>query len=257
METSAKPAPLLRLEGLTKIYSPRHWWEKQIYVKALDGVNLELEKGKTLALLGKSGAGKTTLAMCVAMLEKPDSGQIWFDGVDILSIAKLERETLRPQIQLIFQDSAAALPPRFSAEQIIEEPLLVQHRCSANQCVELTLELMAKVGLPSGWAKRVPSQFSGGQRQRLAIARALALQPSLLVLDEPFVGLDASIRGQIVNLLLALQSDYSLTYLYISHDLEVVRYFSDSVALMDSGKIVHQGSVRDLFRGPMYAAQYC
>ena len=257
--TAPRSEPLLRIEALTKTYSQGRWWEKQFASEALDGINLTLEAGKTLALVGKSGSGKTTLAMCVAMLEKPDSGKIWFDGCDLLSLSKSERATLRPRIQLVFQDSAAALPARFSASQIIEEPLLIQDRyfASAHNKVdkkaraELVADLMVKVGLPPGWANRRPDQFSGGERQRLAIARSLALQPTLLVLDEPFIGLDLSVRGQIVNLLLALQADLSLTYLYISHDLDLVRHFSDRVAVMDQGRIVGQASATDSFRLPM------
>jgi ABC-type glutathione transport system ATPase component len=252
--TSSKSEPLLRIEGLSKTYSQGHWWERRFRSQTLDGVDLTLEAGKTLALVGRSGSGKTTLAMCVAMLDQPDSGTVLFDGCDISSLAKSERATVRPRIQLIFQDSAAALPARFSAAQIIEEPLVIQRRYpDAKQRSDAVLELMAKVGLPPGWANRRPHQFSGGERQRLAIARSLALQPSLLILDEPFTGLDLSIRGQIVNLLLALQADLSLTFLYISHDLDLVRYFSDTVAVMDRGRIVEQASVTDLFRGPIHA----
>jgi oligopeptide transport system ATP-binding protein len=260
--TVPKSEPLLRIEGLTKTYSQGRWWEKRFDSKALDGVDLTLEAGKTLALVGKSGSGKTTLAMCVAMLEKPDSGKIWFDGCELLSLPKSERAVLRPRIQLIFQDSAAALPTRFSAAQIIEEPLVIKHRglASARGKVKersaLVLELMAKVGLPPGWANRRPHQFSGGERQRLAIARSLALQPSLLILDEPFTGLDLSVRGQIVNLLLALQADLSLSFLYISHDLDLLRHFSDRVAVMDRGRIVEQASVTDLFRSPTHAGTH-
>ncbi len=260
LRTSPKSEPLLRIEGLTKTYSQGRWWEKRFDSKAVDGVDLTLEAGKTLALVGKSGSGKTTLAMCAAMLEKPDSGKIWFDGCDLLSLAKSERAVLRPRIQLLFQDSAAALPARFTAAQIIEEPLVIQHRSPASAKIKdrsgLVGELMAKVGLPPGWANRRPHQFSGGERQRLAIARSLALQPSLLILDEPFTGLDLSIRGQIVNLLLTLQADLSLTYLYVSHDLDLVQHFSDTVAVMDRGKIVEQASMSDLLRSPLRAETY-
>jgi oligopeptide transport system ATP-binding protein len=255
--TSPKSEPLLRIEGLSKNYSQGRWWEKHFRFTALDGVDLNLETGKTLALVGKSGSGKTTLATCVAMLDKPDAGKIWFDGCDISLLTKSERAMLRPRIQLIFQDSAAALPARFSAARIIEEPLLIQHRYpTAKERSGVVMDLMAKVGLPPGWANRRPHQFSGGERQRLAIARSLALQPNFLILDEPFTGLDLSIRGQIVNLLLALQAELSLTFLYISHDLDLVRYFSDSVAMMDHGKIVEQANVPDLFVSPMNAETY-
>jgi ABC-type glutathione transport system ATPase component len=259
--------PILRIESLVKTYVQGQWWGKRFASRALDGVDLTLNAGKTLALVGRSGSGKTTLAMCVAMLEKPDSGRILFEGVDLFALSESERTESergefgraefgramrRPRIQIIFQDSAAALPPRFTAAQIIEEPLLIQSRHSPTKVTakgraQLVAELMTKVGLPFGWANRRPNEFSGGERQRLAIARALALQPSLLILDEPFVGLDLSVRGQIVNLLLSLQAERSLSYLYISHDLELVQRFSDQVAVMEQGKIVEQGSVEDVF----------
>lgn len=267
------PEPLLQIEALTKTYTQGRWWEKRFASRALDGINLTLDAGKTLALVGKSGSGKTTLAMCLAMLEKPDSGKISFDGLDLWSLTersltkrsltKPERARLRPRIQLIFQDSAAALPARFTAAEIIEEPLVIQGRSPASadgkgdqknraqkNRADVVRDLMAKVGLPPAWAHRRPHQFSGGERQRLAIARSLALQPTLLILDEPFTGLDLSVRGQIVNLLLALQVELSLTYLYISHDLDLVRYFSDNVAVMDRGRIVEHASVSDFFRSP-------
>lgn len=226
-------------------------------MKALDDIDLTLERGQTLALLGKSGAGKTTLALCIAMLEKPDRGAIWFDGVDLLSLAKQERKALRPHVQIVFQDSAAALPARFTAMQIIEEPLVVRGLGTPEERSEVVLELMVKVGLRLEWANRLPHQFSGGQRQRLAIARALALKPSILILDEPFVGLDPSIRGQIANLLLDLQADYSLAYLHISHDLAAIQYSADRVALMNRGRIVQCGSVTEVLGSVTCDAHLC
>lgn len=249
----SKPEPLLRIEQLTKTYTQGRWWEKRFDSRALIGVSLTLHAGRTLAVVGRSGSGKTTLAMCVAMLDQPDSGNIWFEGCDVLSLTNAGRALLRPQIQLIFQNTAAALSSRFTAAQIIEEPLVIQHRYSAKEQSQLVLELMEKVGLSPQDANRLPHQLSGGQRQRLAIARSLALQPSLLILDEPFTGLDLSIRGQILNLLLALQGQLGLTFLLISHDLEVVRHLSDSVAVMSAGEIVEQASTFDLFRAPTHA----
>jgi peptide/nickel transport system ATP-binding protein/oligopeptide transport system ATP-binding protein len=243
----SKSDPLLQLAGLTKTYVQGRWWEKQFRLKALDGADLTLAEGKTLALVGESGSGKTTLAMCAALLELPDSGKIRFYGRDVLSLDKSERTLLRPRIQIVFQDSTA-LPSRYTARQIIEEPLIIQRRYSPKERVELVSELMEKVGLSPRWGNRLAGHFSGGQRRRLAIARSLTLQPDLLILDEPFVGLDISTRGQIINLLLDMQAGRSLTYLYISHDLEPVRHFADYVAVMDRGKIVEQASVSDLRR---------
>jgi ABC-type glutathione transport system ATPase component len=247
LTTGIKSRPLLQLAGVSKTYVQGRWWEKRFHVRALDGVELSLEEGKTLALVGKSGSGKTTLAMCAALLEPPDAGKIWFCGRDVLSLEKRERVLLRPRIQMIFQDSTA-LPARYTARQIIEEPLVIQRRYSPKERAEVVSELMERVGLSPKWKNRLPDQFSGGQRQRLAIARSLTLQPSLLILDEPFVGLDISTRGQIVNLLLELQANNSLAYLFISHDFGLVRHFADSVAVMDQGKIVEHGSVPDLLR---------
>jgi ABC-type glutathione transport system ATPase component len=247
-----KSEPLLQIAGLRKTYVQGRWWEKQFRVKALDGVNLTLEKGKTLAIVGESGSGKTTLAMCAALLELPDSGKIFFYGREIMSLGKGERALLRPRIQISFQDSTA-LPARYTARQIIEEPLVIQRRYSPKQRAELVSELMEKVGLPPRCGNRLPNEFSGGQRQRLSVARALTLQPDLLILDEPFVGLDISSRGQIINLLLDLQAENSLAYLCISHDLEILRHFVDSVAVMDRGRITEQASVSDLALSPEQA----
>lgn len=244
----AKSNPLLRVAGLSKAYVQGRRWEKQYRVQALNGVDLTLEEGKTLALVGKSGSGKTTLAMCAALLERPDSGGIWFYERNVQSLNKSQRMLLRPRIQVIFQDSTA-LPARYTAKQIIEEPLVIQHRHSPKERSELVSELMEKVGLPSRWQNRRPDEFSGGQCQRLAIARALTLQPNLLVLDEPLVGLDISTQGHIINLLLELQEAHSLAYLYISHDLELIPYFADSVAVMDQGKIIEQATVSEYLSG--------
>ena len=252
MTARVKSNPLLQTAGLSKTYVQGRWWERQFHLKALDGVDLALEEGKTLALVGKSGSGKTTLAMCAALLELPDSGKIWFNGRDVMCLDRRERLLLRPRIQIIFQDSNA-LPVRYTARQIIEEPLVIQRRYSPKQRAERVSELMEKVGLSPMWRDRLPNQFSGGQRQRLAVARALTLQPDLLILDEPFVGLDISTRGQIINLLLDLQAENSLAYLHISHDLELLRHFADSVAVMDRGKIIEQACVSDFFRNPEHA----
>ena len=211
---TATSTPLVDVRSLTKTYSRGQWWEARTTTRVLDSVNLAIEAGETLALVGASGSGKSTLAMCLALLETPDSGEIWLDGKDLLLP---ENRTLhaRRSIQMIFQDSSAALNPTFTAAQIVEEPMRIQGRWSSRERSEMVSELMNRVGLSPAWKYRRPDQLSGGQRQRLAIARALAALPRLLVLDEPFTGLDLSIRGQIVNLLAELQAECRrLTYTF-------------------------------------------
>jgi peptide/nickel transport system permease protein len=250
MEYPLEREPLLRVTNLRKTYVQGRMWEKRSEVKALAGVDLVLEAGKTLAIVGKSGSGKTTLGMCAALLERPDSGEISFDGRNVSSLNRRDLALLRPRIQVLFQDSASALPPHLSATKVIEEPLRVQHRYSYKERQELVFELMARVGLPHGCGNRLPHQFSGGERQRIALARSLVLEPSLVVLDEPFTGLDLSVRGRLVNLLLELQAERSLSYLYISHDLDLIGHFSDSVVRLDQGRVVDQTATTNFRNDP-------
>jgi oligopeptide transport system ATP-binding protein len=242
--------PLIEVRGLRKVYTRTHWRQKRLQFLALDDVDLSIKSGQTTALVGESGSGKTTLAMCLVNLERPDSGEIWLEGRNLLAPGNGEKPKLRSQVQLVFQDSAGALNPRMSAAQIVEEPLLICRRGNSKECSELVLEMMDRVGLSPNWKDRLPHQFSGGQRQRLAIARALILKPKLLILDEALSGLDLSIQGQIMNLLLDLQALEGLSYLYISHNLELAAQVADEIAVMYQGRVVERASQPEFFSPP-------
>jgi peptide/nickel transport system ATP-binding protein len=239
--------PLLEVRGLCKTRAQGRWWQRRYRIPALDHVDLTLYPGRTLALIGGSGAGKTTLAMCLIGLERPDAGEITFDGDSLAELRGSAKARTRRRIQLIFQDSAGALSPRMSASEIVEEPLLIAGEDQESRC-RRTARALEQVGLPSSWRNRRPHELSGGQRQRLAIARALVLEPKLLILDEALAGLDLSIRGQITNLLLDLQSERDLSFLYISHDLKHAAHFADEAALMDRGRIIQQVDAAQLLQ---------
>jgi len=243
--------PLLRVRGLRKtLVQRREWSREKFLVHALNGVDLSLTEGQTLAVVGESGSGKSTLARCIALLERPAAGEIWFCGQDVLAAPREELFPIRAQIQMIFQDPAAALNPRFTAAEIIAEPLQIHRRGSQKEQRGRAVELMELVGLSPAWARRKPLEFSGGQRQRLAIARALALEPRLLILDEALSALDPPIQAQVINLLLELQKSRRLSYLYITHDLSAVRCLADEVAILARGRIVERASTAALFSHP-------
>jgi ABC-type glutathione transport system ATPase component len=253
-EATAHPeleSPLVRAAGLSKRYVQRApFSQKRFVIDALADVELEVTPASLTALVGESGSGKSTLARCLAMLEKPDRGEIWLDGKEVSRANRQEMAGLRPKIQMVFQDSAGALNPRFTAAQIIAEPLEIQQREDGRKLRLRACELMEEVGLSANWADRRPMEFSGGQRQRLAIARAVALKPAFLILDESLSGLDLSTQAQILNLLLDLQKTHSLTYLLISHDLSLVGQVADSVAVMHQGRIVEHGTRQAIFAHP-------
>ena len=239
---------LVRAANLRKTYRPRRWFAaKTRTVVALDGVSLAIPRGKTLALIGRSGSGKTTLGRCIARLEELSSGEIWFDDQNISELSGRALLPFRKQIQFIFQDAATALNPRFSAADIVEEPLVIAG-WNAQERRRRALEIMDQVQLSASCLDRRPSQFSGGQRQRLAIARALVLHPKLLILDEALSGVDVSIQAQLVNLLLQLQASLGLTYLFISHDFALLPYIAEQVAVMGHGRIVKVCGVAELCR---------
>jgi oligopeptide transport system ATP-binding protein len=222
-------------------------------VKAVDGISLHIGPGETLGLVGESGCGKSTLGKAVVRLLKPTSGSINFNGTDITCMSQRELRPLRRDFQMIFQDPAESLDPRMSVRSIIEEPLQIHRIGSRADKIRMVNELLDRVGLPSSAAERYPFEFSGGQRQRIGIARALALKPKLIVCDEPVSALDVSIQSQILNLLVELQRELGLSYLFIAHDLSVVKHVSDRVAVMYLGKIVELASSESIYRDPRHA----
>ncbi len=245
--------PLVRVEHLSKHYVQRRPLTRAKFtVQALDDASLTIRQGTTLALIGESGSGKSTLARCLALLEKPSSGAIWFAGENL---ARLERKELVPfhrRIQLIFQDPTSPLNPRLTAADIIAEPLAIHKEGTKDWRLERASELMRQVGLPTGSERKRPFEFSGGQRQRLAIARALALEPQLLILDEALSSLDLANQEMLLELLANLQAARSLTYLHISHDLRLVSQCADEVAVMNERTIVEQKSAPELFANPTH-----
>ena len=246
-----KSSTLLFATNLQKCYLQGRWPSaKRHRVQALYGIELEVETGSSLAVIGPSGSGKSTLARCLACLEKPDSGEIWFDGVDLAPLTDRKLFPFRRQIQMIFQDPGSSLNPRFTAVGVISEPLLTDRRNTTKECRERALGLMEQVGLRPEWGERLPHEFSAGQRRRLAIARALSVEPRLLILDEALAGLDRPIQFQIADLLLRLQASFSLTYLHISHDLGLVARLADRALVFDSGQIVEKTNTRELLAQP-------
>jgi ABC-type glutathione transport system ATPase component len=243
--------PLLRVRGLTKHYVRGGLWRKRVSVAAVDSVDLELAGGQTLALVGESGSGKSTVARCVAGIEKPDSGQIWIGDQNIADTSSRALMPFHTQVQMVFQDAITSMNPRFTAFQVIEEPLRIQGR-RAPSAREAVGQIMTEVGLPANWMERPVMEFSGGQRQRLAIARALIVRPNLLILDEALTGLDLSTQAQIANLLLDLQASHSFTYLLISHDLALVTRIADTIAVMAHGRIVETGSTLQMITTPKH-----
>jgi ABC-type glutathione transport system ATPase component len=243
--------PLLRIAGLSKHYVQQRTFSRaEFTVNAFQDVDVELFRGKTLALVGESGAGKSSLARCIALLERPSAGKIELESEDLLALNRKALFRIRRQIQMIFQEPVSALNPRLNACEIIAEPLAIQREGTQLQQRERALQLMEQVGLDAKWERKLPFEFSGGQRQRLAIARALALRPSVLILDEALSNLDASNQALILELLAQLQVSHSLAYLHISHDLRLVSQFADEVAVMYEGRIVERKKTHDLFASP-------
>ncbi len=242
--------PYLIVENLEKCYENAGVLGTRKEVKALQGVSFSICPRSTLALVGESGSGKSTLAFCIACLERPTSGRIVIHGSEITDLDEKQLRQVRPQVQLVFQDPARSLNPRFSAMEIVSEPLLVQGRFHKREREDRARALLVQVGIPQEKVLRNAGEFSGGQRQRLAIARALALEPKLLILDEALSALDCSVQAQIANLLLELQSSLGLTYLFITHDFAMAGHLADEIAVMDGGKIVELGATEKVLRAP-------
>jgi oligopeptide/dipeptide ABC transporter ATP-binding protein len=248
------PNELVEIRELNKKYtlSSGFFSSAKRIIYAVNNINLRIIKGETLGLVGESGCGKSTLARLITRLEKPSSGSVNFKGENIYSYDKEALKSYRRNVQMIFQDTYSSLNPRKSALSTVKEPLTIHHMGNKTKRNEVALEIMAKVGLSSEQANRYSHEFSGGQRQRIGIARALVLNPELIIADEPVSSLDVSIQAQILNLLKDLKNDYNLTYLFVSHDLNVIRFISDRVAVMYLGKIVELALNSDIYNRPLH-----
>lgn len=245
---------LLRVEDL-KIYYPvaGSGFGKKEFVKAVDGVTFEVKKGEVFGIVGESGCGKSTLGRGICKLENLTSGHVYLDGEDITEYNDRRMRSIRKKVQMVFQDPYASLNPRMSVFDIIAEPLLVHHLYQDKADLEKkVLDLLHRVGLDDYHANRYPHEFSGGQRQRIGIARALAVEPSLIIADEPVSALDVSIQAQVLNLLNELKHDLDLTYIFVAHDLSVVEYISDRVGVMYLGNFVEVGEKEKIYSNPMH-----
>lgn len=246
---------LVRVENLKKHFpiSRGLFVTRQVgSVKAVDDVSFVIRRGETLGLVGESGCGKSTTGRAVLQLHKPTSGHVYYEDVDLTTLDEGQLRQLRPKIQMIFQDSIASLNPRHSVAKIVGEPMKIHGVAHEREIRDRVVQLLELVGLKSSWMSRFPHEFSGGQRQRINIARALALNPSFVVCDEPISALDVSIQAQVVNLLKDLQKELGLTYLFIAHDLSMVRHISNRVAVMYLGKVMELAERKTLFTQPLH-----
>ena len=244
---------LLEVRSLVKEFTRNHGLlRKASIVRAVDGVTFSIDAGETFGLVGESGSGKTTTGRCILRLIEPTSGEVEFKGENVLAFDRTRLRQARREMQIVFQDPYSSLNPRMRAGAIVEEPLVIHAVGSRAERQERVAELFRLVGLDPDQRARYPHEFSGGQRQRIGLARALALHPSLIVADEPVSALDVSVQAQVVNLLMDLQQRLSLTYLFIAHDLRLVRHICERVAVMYRGRIVEMGITESLFEAPAH-----
>lgn len=245
-------APLLKVEGLVKPFPGGGWWSKEAAVRAVDGVSLTIAAGETLGLVGESGSGKTTLGRLILALEQPTAGRVLFDGQDVFALDAKALRALRRRIQVVFQDPQGSLNPRMTAGAAVAEPLVIHGIAKGADARRRAEELFEEVGLDRVYLDSYPHELSGGQCQRVGIARALSVGPEFMVLDEPVSALDVSVQAQVLNLLADLQAKHKLTYLFIAHDLAVVRHMATRVAVMYLGKIVEEALAAAIYAGPRH-----
>ncbi len=247
--------PLIRVQNLTVHFPVNRGIliQKTVgFLKAVDGITFEVRRGETLSLVGESGCGKSTTGRAILQLERPTAGNVYFEEIDLTRLKDKALQRMRRQMQMIFQDPYASLNPRMTVGNIIAEPLIVHQLCPSKQAKKRVQELLELVGLNPAFINRYPHEFSGGQRQRIGIARSLAVQPDFIVCDEPIAALDVSIQAQVINLLQSLQQQFNLTYLFIAHDLSIVRHISDRIAVMYLGKMVELADHLQLYENPLH-----
>jgi peptide/nickel transport system ATP-binding protein len=254
VKSSESDKPLLEVQGLRKVFKRSGPWFQSDDFVAVENVSFQLRRGQTVGLVGESGSGKTTVGLCLLRLHEATAGKVLYEGKNLLEMSNTEFASYKRRLQIVFQNPYASLNPRFTVGEILSEPMQL-HGIGQNSAdwEKKSLSLLDKVGMPSSALKRYPFEFSGGQRQRIAIARSLSLSPEVVVLDEAVSALDVSVQAQVLNLLKDLQKDLGLSYLFISHDLEVVRYMSDSLLVMNKGQVVEQGDAASIYQQPQHA----
>jgi oligopeptide/dipeptide ABC transporter ATP-binding protein len=254
LPAASSDQPLLRVRGIKKYFPVRRGFLQRVigYVKAVDGVDLDVARGETLGLVGESGCGKSTLGRSILRLIEPTAGTIEFEGRNITKLNRRHMKPIRADMQIIFQDPVGSLNPRMSVGDIVGEGLLVHGMKDRVKRQKIIRDILQKVGLRQEYANRYPHEFSGGQRQRIGIARALALSPKLIIADEPVSALDVSIQSQVLNLLVDLRKEFGLTYIFVAHNLAVVSYISDRVAVMYLGQVMELADAEELYRNPLH-----